>query len=355
VENSLGKRYFHGNVFDLYDRGFVLAHLRPYDQRLASYPGQRLHLNFLFGHCCHEDKVFAGEGTMNTSENLELILMPSSKDLGGFKVHRVLPSIQRQMVGPFIFFDQMGPAQFERGHGIDVRPHPHIGLATVTYLFSGSIMHRDSLGFEQNITPGDVNLMTAGRGIVHSERTAADLRKNPSELYGIQTWLALPSRREEIDPRFEHTPSADLPVFEDPGIRGRVICGNIFGCESPVKTESPTFYVDLQLQKNSSLQLNAEYEERAVFILRGELLLEGQKYQTSQMLVLKPGKSLELRAGEEGVHMMLLGGDSLEGPRYIHWNFVSSRRDRIEQAKEEWVAGAFPKVPGDPEFIPLPT
>jgi hypothetical protein len=287
----------------------------------------------------------------------ELILQtlhPTTHDLGGFKVHRTLPHKERTMVGPFVFFDQMGPARLPAGGGIDVRPHPHINLATVTYLFAGAIDHRDSLGTFRTIEPGAVNLMTAGRGISHSERSPAHLRPGGPELSGIQTWLALPSAREEINPAFEHVPRDSLPLVEGGGARARVVMGTLWGAASPVTCHSETIYADVQLEPGGSMPIDAEADERAVYLAEGEAELDGLRLEPSVLYALAPGLRATLRSGR-GAHVMLCGGAPLDGPRHVWWNFVSSRRDRIQQAKEDWQAGRFDLPPDDAnEFIPLP-
>jgi redox-sensitive bicupin YhaK (pirin superfamily) len=284
---------------------------------------------------------------------LESVIVPRPRDLGGFDVRRVLPSSQRQMVGPFIFFDQMGPAEFSPGAGIDVRPHPHIGLATVTYLFTGTIVHRDSLGVVQAIEAGDVNWMTAGRGIVHSERSDAELRKQRQSLYGIQIWVALPQAHEETAPDFAHHPAAALPEIEGEGKTIRVIAGSMLGKLSPVKTFSALFYADAALQSGSVLALPAEHQERAIYIAEGEVAIGGQSFQGGRLLVFSSGDEIIVSANTPA-RILLLGGEPMDGPRHIWWNFVSSSQDRIEQAKADWKAGRFPPVPGDSESIPLP-
>jgi redox-sensitive bicupin YhaK (pirin superfamily) len=269
-------------------------------------------------------------------------------------VHRTLPHRQRTTVGPFIFFDQMGPASLPVGDGIDVRPHPHINLATVTYLFAGAIDHRDSLGTYQTIEPGAVNLMTAGRGITHSERSPASERAAGPQLSGIQTWIALPGDKEEMDPAFEHVPEAELPVVEDRGARGRVIMGSLWGATSPTTQHSPIIYADIHLQPGGSIAIDAEADERAVYVAEGEASLDGVRLAPATLYVLRPGVRATLRS-ELGGHVMLCGGAPLDGPRHVFWNFVSSRRDRINQAKEDWRAGRFALPPDDDaEFIPLP-
>jgi redox-sensitive bicupin YhaK (pirin superfamily) len=280
-------------------------------------------------------------------------ILPRTRDLGGFEVRRVLPAAERRMVGPFVFFDQMGPVEFSAGRGIDVRPHPHIGLSTVTYLFAGSIVHRDSLGSVQSIASGDVNWMTAGRGIVHSERSDAELRRRPQRLSGIQIWVALPERDEEAAPAFTHYPAAVLPLIEGDGKSVRVVAGRLFGATSPVKTHSALFYAAATLAAGASLPLAAEHEERAAYLLDGTLEIAGQPYAAGRLLVFAPGQALTIRA-TAAARVLLFGGEPLEGPRHLWWNFVSSRKDRIEQAKADWQDGKFPAVPGETEFIPLP-
>jgi redox-sensitive bicupin YhaK (pirin superfamily) len=288
---------------------------------------------------------------------LETIVVPRTHDLGdGFEVRRALPHRDRRMVGPFVFLDQMGPHVFQPGRGIDVRPHPHIGLSTVTYLLEGEISHRDSLGTVQDIKPGEVNWMTAGKGIVHSERTGPGLRAAGSVLSGLQCWVALPKAKEEKDPSFSHTGADQLPVIEGEGVTARIIAGGYFGKRSPVPVESPMFYVDLALQAGARLTLPAEYPEQALYVVDGSLDLgRDGEFGAGQLLVLKPGASVTLGAGASaGARVMLLGGEPMDGPRYLTWNFVSSSSDRIEQAKEDWRAMRFDRVPGETEFIPLP-
>jgi redox-sensitive bicupin YhaK (pirin superfamily) len=283
-----------------------------------------------------------------------LTLTPTTHDLGGFKVHRTLPHRQRTTVGPFIFFDQMGPATLDQGNGIDVRPHPHINLATVTYLFAGAIDHRDSLGTFQTIEPGAVNLMTAGRGITHSERSPAAERAAGPVLSGIQTWLALPGEKEEVEPAFEHVPADALPVVEDGGARARIIMGTLWGASSPVTQHSPTIYADIALSPGGGIPLDAGADERAVYVAEGEASLDGLPLAPTTLYVLRPGAAA-IGAQARGGRVMLCGGAPLDGPRHVFWNFVSSRRDRINQAKDDWRAGRFPLPPGDDqEFIPLP-
>ena len=290
-------------------------------------------------------------------ESLETIIVPRTHDLGGgFEVRRALPHKDRRMVGPFVFLDQMGPHVFHAGEGIDVRPHPHIGLATVTYLLDGQIRHRDSLGTVQDIKPGEVNWMTAGKGIVHSERTGPDVRAAGSTLFGLQCWVALPKAKEECDPAFAHIGSQELPILDGDGATARIIAGSYFGKRSPVPVQSPLFYVDLALQPGARLTMPAEYPEQALYVVDGTLDLgRDGRFEQGQLLVLKPGATVTLAATENrGARVMLLGGEPMDGPRYLTWNFVSSSADRIEQAKEDWKAQRFPQVPGETEFIPLP-
>ena len=285
---------------------------------------------------------------------IEMTLAPVTHDLGGFKVHRTLPHKQRTMVGPFIFFDQMGPAHLSSGEGIDVRPHPHINLSTVTYLFAGAIDHRDSLGTRQRIEPGAVNLMTAGRGITHSERSPADERAAGSELAGIQTWLAMPRAKEEVPPAFEHVAAAHLPRIDADGVDVRLIMGEAYGARSPVTCHAPTLYAALMMAPGSSIEVENEADERAVYLLDGDAEIDGTALQPTHLVLLKPGYRPRLRS-ERGARLMICGGAPMDGHRHVWWNFVSSSRDRINEAKRAWKAGEFALPPGDDdEFIPLP-
>ncbi|MBX5460847.1 MAG: pirin family protein [Steroidobacteraceae bacterium] len=291
---------------------------------------------------------------MATPSAIDIAIVPPTRDLGdGFTVRRALPDARRRMVGPFIFFDQMGPAVFRSGEGLDVRPHPHIGLATVTYLFEGEILHRDSLGTVQPIRPGAVNWMTAGRGIVHSERSPQEERKTGGRLFGIQTWVALPREHEEREPSFVHHPEPELPVFDGGGVTGRLIAGTLFGMRSPVRTYSDMFYADVKVAAGSHIALDAEHEERAVYITEGVLEIDGTPWPAGQMLVLRSGGTVVLHS-PSGARILLLGGATMDGPRHIWWNFVSSSRERIREAGAAWKAGEFPAVPEETEFIPLP-
>jgi hypothetical protein len=284
---------------------------------------------------------------------IRTIVVPRTSDIGNFEVRRALPSREVRMVGPFVFFDQMGPGEFLTDQGLDVRPHPHIGLATVTYLFGGRVMHRDSLGTALPIEPGAMNLMTAGRGIAHSERTPADDRAAPSRLFGIQAWVALPAAMEECAPAFSHHAAESLPVVAADGARVRVIAGEAYGVASPVPTASETLYADVALERGARLPLDAVHEERAVYLVEGQLAIAGDRHNAGRLLVLRPGDRLTVEALTP-CRFMLLGGAAMDGPRHIWWNFVSSRRERIEAAKADWKAGRFAAVPGDAEFIPLP-
>ena len=275
------------------------------------------------------------------------------RDLGGFVVRRVLPAGVQQMVGPFIFFDHMGPTQFAPGYGIDVRPHPHIALATVTYLFSGSLQHCDSLGTVQEIRPGDVNWMSAGCGIAHSERTPQTARTSGAQVHGIQSWVALPDGHEDGEPTFVHYAAATLPTRVGDGVDLAIIAGEAFGLRSPVVTLWPTLYVHAQMARGATLEVPADHGERAVYVVHGELVIGGTPVTEGQLAVLGPGTTITLRALGPA-RVMLLGGEHFPTPRFIWWNFVSSSQDRIERAKERWERREFPAVPGDSEFIPLP-
>ena len=293
-------------------------------------------------------------GDKRSCDALDLVIVPRVRDLGdGFSVRRALPHGRRQMVGPFIFFDQMGPVQFVAGKGLDVRPHPHIGLATVTYLFDGRVMHRDSEGNAREITPGAMNLMTAGRGIAHSERSPLSARQGSEGMFGIQSWIALPQAQEETEPSFQHFDAASLPIVEDGGIRARVIAGSAFGRKSPVGMLSEWLYAEVALAAGAIAPLDPDQEERAVYVVEGEVDVAGETFEGPRLLVFRPGDRMSVRATRPA-RLMFLGGAALEGPRYIWWNFVSSRRERIEQAKEDWKTGRFTPVPGETEFIPLP-
>ncbi|MGL4291807.1 MAG: pirin family protein [Phreatobacter sp.] len=285
---------------------------------------------------------------------IEMVIVPRTHDLGGFTVRRALPFAKRRMVGPFIFFDHMGPAVFRDGNGIDVRPHPHIGLATVTYLFAGQIQHRDSLGTYVPINPGEVNLMTAGRGIVHSERTDPALKAKGHDLHGIQSWLALPKDQEEGTPGFDHVDRAALPVIEAEGKSIRVVLGSLYGKTAPVRTAWDTVYADIVLDPGAKLPVDPEAEERAIYVVSGEIDVQGDIFGEGRMLVLRPADRITLTA-VSAARLILCGGAVMDGPRFIWWNFVSSSKERIEQAKDNWRQRRFDIVPGDEQdYIPLP-
>ena len=279
------------------------------------------------------------------------ILKPVEKDLGEFTVRRTLPAREKQRVGPFIFFDHMGPAVFSAGSGVSVRPHPHIGIATITYLFDGVIMHRDSLGYQQPIEPGAVNWMTAGNGIVHSERTPDELLGSGSRLHGIQAWLALPLEKEECDPAFEHYAAGDIPEGVANGATVRVIAGEAFGLASPVRVASRTFYASAEMPADCAIELPDNYDEIGIYVVTGEIDVDATTVASGSMAI--PVKGSRVVAKQDS-HLMLLGGDRIEGERILWWNFVSSSAERIDSAKRRWRAGEFDPVPGDDEFIPLP-
>lgn len=296
------------------------------------------------------------EQPCHTSEHpcdvIEMLLTPTDRDLGGFSVRRLLPTAGRKMVGPWIFFDHMGPANFPAGEGINVRPHPHIGIATVTYLFEGEILHRDSLGSVQPIRPGDINLMVTGSGMVHSERERPEITRESHTLHGLQLWLALPEGYEEADPAFHHYPSGQIPSLSVAGLTVRVMMGSAYGVTSPVRLFSPTLYIEADLKPGQALRL-PDAAERAIYVAGGKIRIAGTEVPEHAMAILSPGQEAVIEAQEES-RIALVGGESV-GKRYIEWNFVSSREGRIEQAKADWRAGRFPKVPGDEEdFIPLP-
>lgn len=294
-------------------------------------------------------------GDAAAADRIEAVIVPRARDLGGFEVRRALPSARRQMVGPFIFFDQFGPVLMRAGQGIDVRPHPHIGLSTVTWLFDGSLFHRDSLGSEQPITPGELNWMTAGRGIVHSERTAPAELARPRKVFGIQSWVALPQAHEDTAPAFEHVTMERLPVIADHGVSVRVVAGSLFGAVSPVRTHSELFYADVSIAAGQAVPLPADYEERGIYIAEGEIEIAEQVFEAGRLLVFRPGDAMTIRARSDS-RMMMLGGEPMDGPRHIWWNFVSSSKDRIEAVKNDWKQARFAIVPGDEtDFIPLPS
>jgi redox-sensitive bicupin YhaK (pirin superfamily) len=283
---------------------------------------------------------------------VELVIEPRARDLGGFEVRRVLPASARQLVGPFIFFDHFGPATFAAGKGLDVRPHPHIGLSTITYLFEGEILHRDSLGCVQPIRPGAVNWMTAGRGIVHSERTPPELRTGEHTLHGLQIWVALPDGSEQVEPSFHHHAGESLPRMQRSGAELTVIAGEAFGQRSPAPTHSPLFYVHADFAPGAELQLE-QAPERAVYIVAGSLVVNGVPYEAHRMLVFASNAQVNLTA-DGSARAVLIGGAPVGSARHIWWNFVSGSLERMEQAKADWKAGRFPGIPGETEFIPLP-
>lgn len=293
-------------------------------------------------------------GDAPACDAIETLIVPRASDIGGFQVRRALPTARRRLVGPFIFFDRMGPAILRGDEALDVKPHPHIGLSTATYLFDGKIRHRDSLGTEMVIEPGDLNLMTAGRGIVHSERTPQEMRGAPMAMSGLQTWLALPDGKEEVEPLFENTASIDMPLIDADGISGRVVIGAFHGWRSPVTAPTETLYADLSIAPGTRLQIPADTEERAIYVLGGEVDISGDRFPADRLLAFRTGDEIVV-SSERGAHVMLFGGAALGSKRYIWWNFVSSSKERIEQAKEEWRSGRFDIVPGDEEeFVPLP-
>ena len=294
------------------------------------------------------------------ADAIETLIVPRARDLGDFEVRRALPAPRRQMVGPFIFFDQAGPAEFVTGKGVDVRPHPHIGLATVTYLYRGEFQHRDSLGTNQIIRPGAVNWMVAGRGVTHSERTSAETRCAPHSLFGVQTWVALPEVSEDAPASFEHHAQETLPRLENDGVDLRLILGRAYGERAPASVFTDMFYADAALRPGARLPLPDDHEDRGLYVVEGSVSVAGQEFQAGRMMVFRPGDRIIVAAGARGARLMLLGGATLNGPRYIWWNFVASSQERIEAAKEEWRKGDWGKgrfdLPPDDrgEFIPLP-
>ncbi len=295
---------------------------------------------------------------VSTCPSLDAIIVPRARDIGAFEVRRALPSVERKLVGPFIFFDQMGHAIIPPGKGLDVRPHPHIGLATVSYLFEGGIMHRDSLGNALEIAPGAVNLMTAGKGITHSERTPVEKRADSNPVYGIQSWLALPKGLEETEPDFAHTPEADLPVIDETGMNVRLIMGRLYGETSPVTTYQDMFYADVRLSAGAQLPLPSDHEDRGIYVLEGEIEVAGEPFGAGRMLIFRPGDEITVSAVADA-RLMLLGGETMDGPRHIKWNFVHSDMDAIHAAEDAWKAadwesGPFTLPPDDDrEYISL--
>jgi len=278
-------------------------------------------------------------------DSIETLIIPRSRDLGGFEVRRALPAPKRQMVGPFIFFDQVGPAEFVTNQGVDVRPHPHIGLSTVTYLYKGEFQHRDSLGTNQIIYPGEVNWMTAGKGVTHSERTSKETRSHPHNLFGIQTWVALPESAEDAPPNFEHRGKDELPYLDADGKKLRLIVGSAYGEKSPVQKFSDMFYIDAILDPGAVIPLPDEHEDRGVYVLQGSVSIAGQDFEDGRMMVFRPGDKVSMKAGPRGARLMMLGGETLNGPRYIWWNFVASSKEKIEEAKEAWRRGDWQNGP----------
>jgi redox-sensitive bicupin YhaK (pirin superfamily) len=294
------------------------------------------------------------DGTPTETARLAFVLEGKGRDLGGFTVRRVLPSVRHRRVGPFVFFDHLGPFTVTPEHEVMVRPHPHIGLATVTYLFDGEIVHRDSLGSKQPIVPGDVNWMTAGRGIVHSERTRHEVAVAGGRAHGLQCWVGLPAKDEECDPTFAHYAAADIPTVTVSGVALRVVVGSAYGVTSPVRVLSPTIFVDAAMTAGQTLELPEGYAELAIYVVEGRITCDDVAFVQGTMLIPREGQRPGVRAEQES-RVVIVGGASLDGERFLFWNFVSSRKERLEQAKRDWKEGRFPKVPGDElEFIPLP-
>ncbi|WP_421875383.1 pirin family protein [Pacificispira sp.] len=285
---------------------------------------------------------------------VDLVIEPRSRQIGAFEVRRVLPVAQRRSVGPFVFFDQMGPTVFQNGQFLDVGPHPHIGLSTITWLTEGEIVHRDSLGSVQTIRPGEVNWMTAGSGVVHSERSPDSERRNGARVAGIQAWIALPETEQDCEPSFQHYPSTEIPWLIGDGVRAALIVGRAWGMESPVVTPTDTLYADIALEPGATLDLPEETPERAVYGLAGDFRLNGAQFGPSLMTVLTSGTAVTIHAGPEGARLMLCGGEPLDGPRHMYWNFVSTSKERIEAAKSDWTEGRFAAIPGEGPVIPLP-
>jgi len=288
-----------------------------------------------------------------TEGPLDFVLAGKSRDIGGFEVRRLLPQAKRRSVGSFVFLDHMGPADMAPGSGMDVKPHPHIGLATLTYLYEGAILHRDSVGSVQEIFPGDVNLMTAGRGITHSERSSEAKRASGQSINGLQMWVALPADEEECEPAFSHTPKAELPVVSGVGWMGRLVAGSLYGETSPVATKSRLFFADLQMEMGSELSFKPDYDEVALYVVEGEIDISGETVGAGSLAVLKNGEGADVKARQKSI-IAVLGGDTMPEPRHMYWNFVSTRKERLEQAKQDWINQRFGKVPGDEEFTPLP-
>lgn len=299
----------------------------------------------------HETQDAACEN--KSCSGIKTVIRPKAKDIGGFEVRRALPSVEARTVGPFIFFDQMGPATFAPGTGIDVRPHPHIGLATLTWLIEGEIMHRDSLGYVQPIRPGEVNWMTAGSGIVHSERTPNNVRAAGHALLGLQVWMALPSDKQETDPSFQHYDASELSTFTRDDTTITIVAGDAWGVTSPVSVFSRTLYADVRMEPGATLDVPAQHEERALYVVSGSVCLGEEKFGAATMIVLREGENVPVQTAE-GAHLALIGGDRLKQPRRLWWNFAHTDAGMIEKAKDRWKSGGFGNVPSDGEFIPLP-
>jgi redox-sensitive bicupin YhaK (pirin superfamily) len=291
---------------------------------------------------------------LEDNQFIDTIILPRTSDIGNFEVHRALPSKEKQMVGPFIFWDQMGPGEFLSGTGLDVRPHPHIGLSTITYLFKGTMDHKDSLGNDVRIRPGDINLMSAGRGIVHSERTGQDIRQLPTELFGIQSWIAQPKKYEESKPLFQNVCSQEITKIDSGGVHGKVLFGELDGLKSSIESQWATLYLDVIIEAKNKFNIPPTYAERAIYIISGDAYFDDTKLPLNTLIILKPSINISLKATKL-TRLLVLGGEPMDGPRYIYWNFVSSRKDQIEDAKNKWLNGNFPLIIDDKEeFIPLP-
>jgi len=291
---------------------------------------------------------------LEDNQYIDAVVLPRTSDIGNFEVHRALPSKEKQMVGPFIFWDQMGPGEFLSGSGLDVRPHPHIGLSTITYLFKGTMDHKDSLGNDVRIAPGDINLMSAGGGIVHSERTGEDIRQLPSELFGIQSWIAQPKKYEESKPSFQNISSNEITKIDSAGVNGKVLFGELDGLKSSIDSQWATLYLDVTIEAKNKFNIPPTFIERAIYIISGNAYIHETKIPLNTLIVLKPSVSITLQATRR-TRLLVLGGEPMDGPRYIYWNFVSSRKDKIEDAKNKWLQGKFPLIINDnEEFIPLP-
>ena len=291
---------------------------------------------------------------LEDNQYIDAVVLPRTSDIGNFEVHRALPSKDRQMVGPFIFWDQMGPGEFLSGTGLDVRPHPHIGLSTITYLFKGTMDHKDSLGNDIRIEPGDINLMSAGGGIVHSERTGQDIRELPSELFGIQSWIAQPKKYEDSKPSFQNICSKEITKIDGGGVHGKVLFGELDGLKSSIDSQWATLYLDVTIEAKNKFKIPPTYIERAIYVISGNAYIHKTKLPLNKLIILKPSVNITIEATKR-TRLLVLGGEPMDGPRYIYWNFVSSRKDKIEDAKNKWLQGNFPSIINDKEeFIPLP-